>query len=281
MKFKPAYRNSYNLALPLIASASITCPLAANEVNLADKINLISQANINPSGISVSEQETNFSIPSWAKDPLPSPYPIPAEWIFGTQARSSQTKQSSTNYYRTSQIISPDGKFAAYSRLELQAEPELPQSQVNSVLFIENLQTGELEEINTQMYFIQLPEAASSILPGVMKILIPASWSKNGKYLLVRQLEGIFSSSDVSDVALVWDSNTSQIKPLLPLGVEYTTAVLLGWSSAESERILFRASILGEEPHTWAVYLNGQTVLAEDDQPLSITYGSIHKTNWI
>ena len=72
-----------------------------------------------------------------------------------------------------------------------------------------------------------------------------------------------------------------------PDHADYTTAILLGWSSANPERVLFRAGILGEEEWlNWSVALNGETAIAENtaavpaNQSNSIVYGQLLTRSW-
>ncbi|UBF25836.1 hypothetical protein K9N68_30550 [Kovacikia minuta CCNUW1] len=59
-----------------------------------------------------------------------------------------------------------------------------------------------------------------------------------------------------------------------------TTAVLLGWSCAAPEQVLFQAGNLGDEDwQVWAVDAKGQTFPAETDRP--ITFGQVVHNVWM
>ncbi len=116
-------------------------------------------------------------------------------------------------------------------------------------------------------------------MPGTFAILIPISWSPSSDRLLARQFEGMFSTSDASDYAVVWDRQQNQVMTLSPDGNDYTNAVLLGWSQTDPDRVLFRAGELGDERWpTWAVDMNGDTTLALEDEP--IIYGEVINQVW-
>ncbi|HEY9659083.1 MAG TPA: hypothetical protein V6C65_11570, partial [Allocoleopsis sp.] len=80
-------------------------------------------------------------------DPLNSPYPVPWNWVMATQDESDLSSNPRTRFYRTQALISPDGQYAAYSRIQMRVEPEFTRSRVSSVLFIENLKTRDLQTI--------------------------------------------------------------------------------------------------------------------------------------
>ena len=86
---------------------------------------------------------------------------------------------------------------------------------------------------------------------------------------------------------MIWDRSSNQTATISPDHVDYTTAILLGWSSANPERVLFRAGILGEEEWlNWSVALNGETAIAENPPSLtasqsnSIVYGQLLTRSW-
>lgn len=215
-------------------------------------------------------------------DPLNSPYPIPWNWILETHANVSSSKGSGIRFYRTPAVISPDGKYAAYSRIQIYVQPELYDSRVSSVMFVENLATGALKVVSASSPLANNPlkpnEAAD--MPGVISILIPVSWSNTGDRLLARQFEGEFSTSDASDYAVVWDGRLNRTTTIAPNNVEYGNAILLGWSRTNPGEVLFRAGELGDEQMPlWAVALNGKTVAArEQDQP--VVFGRTMKYSW-
>ncbi len=213
-------------------------------------------------------------------DPLDSPYPVPWNWVLDSHAQLTANGKSGFTYYRSPSLISPDGQYAAYSRIKMQAEPELFRSNVTSVMFMENLQTGDLMTINPSSPLANNTwyNEQENILPGAIAILIPVSWSEDGERILSRQFEGIFSTSEASDYAVVWDRDNNKTSTITPQ-VEYTNAVLLGWSGNSPEHILFRAGILGDEQWPmWAVNLDGDTALAGNDLPQ--VYGQYMNPIW-
>ncbi|ACK72640.1 conserved hypothetical protein [Gloeothece citriformis PCC 7424] len=229
----------------------------------------------------VSDVPPEFVQPNLTNDPLNSPYPIPWEWILKTQAEFTEKGVSGIRYYRSPSLVSPDGQYAVYTRVSFSVHPEMYRSRVNSVMFLENLQTGQLQIIRPDTPFGShfIPENEAELLPGLMSILMPVSWSKDGNYLLSRQFEGVFSSSEAFDSAVIWNRKTGATQLISPSNLEYTTAILMGWNSSHPEQILFRAGFLGDED--WplvSVTLDGQTVLASNDQ--SITYGRVTPSIW-
>jgi hypothetical protein len=218
------------------------------------------------------------------EDPLNSPHPVPWSWMMKTQQEYSQQGHSGLRYYRSPALLSPDGKYAAYSRIEMRAEPDLYASKALSVMFLENIQTGELQVIRAKSPIaLYLEEAGenSEEMAGVISLLMPVSWSEDGDRLLARQFEGAFSTSDVSDYAVVWNKETQESKTL---GVNAGTndvdaSILLGWSDTQPDQILFRSANLGEEAESiFSVGLNGKTILASDKE--AVTYGQLINRSW-
>ncbi len=223
------------------------------------------------SGNSTPEAAANPMNPSSEySDPLDSPYPIPWSWVMNTHAEVSSTQGSGLRYYRTPSLVSPDGQYAAYSRIQFQIRSQLHSSRVTSVMFLENLQTGNLEVVTASSPLANNPFDGNPEvqLPGVITMLVPVSWSELGDRLLARQFEGVFSSSTVSDYAVIWNRHLNQTKTVAPAQVNYSHAVLLGWSANNANHVLFRAGILGDENWPmWAVNPEGKTLLATDDRP--------------
>ena len=52
-------------------------------------------------------------------------------------------------YYRSVPVVSPDGRYAMYSRVQLEVRPEMYNSRVSSVLFIEDRQTQQLQVVTS------------------------------------------------------------------------------------------------------------------------------------
>jgi hypothetical protein len=218
---------------------------------------------------------------SEVNDPLGSPYPIPWNWIMSTYEKVSSTKGSGIRQYRTPAVISPDGQYAAYSRVQMQVQPELYKSRVSSVMFVENLQTGELRVISATSPLANTPKPNEEAdMPGIISVLVPVSWSSTGDRLLARQFEGGLSASDASDYAVVWDRQSNRATTIAPgQNVEYSNATLLGWSKANPNQVIFRAGELGDEKMPlWAVGMNGQTVAAIEDQP--VVFGRSMRYAW-
>jgi hypothetical protein len=214
-------------------------------------------------------------------DPLESSYPIPWNWITKTQSNFSKAQNSGLRYYRTPSLVSPDGQYAAYSRVQMEVASELYRCRVSSVMFLENLQTGELRVITASSPLAEhgLQDEEETDTTGTLSILMPVSWSEKGEQLLARQFEGVFSTSDATDFAVVWDRKTNKTTTISPEQVDYTNAVLLGWNPQKSGQVLFRAGMIGEEEWpVWSVASNGQTVLANQNEP--IIYGQQMDKIW-
>lgn len=265
----------------------------------ADQFNGLIEASLSsPIGASssvVSSSETSIEVPEEIapdmtelqlelgvqSDPLDSPHPIPWNWVLETQAELSNNNNFAPQYYRSPSLISPDGLYAAYSRIQMQVQPEMYRSRVTSVMFLENLQTGDLRTVTPSSPLADHPLSShqEANMPGVISIIIPVSWSPSSERLLARQFEGLFSSSDASDFAVIWDRKRNRTATVAPEQVEYSNAVLLGWSHSNPERVLFRAGELGDENWPlWAVDLNGYTALALEDEP--IVYGQVINQVW-
>lgn len=210
-------------------------------------------------------------------DPLNSPHPIPWGWVMANLAASGSNP---THYYRSHSLISPDGQYKAYSRIQMQVGMEFFQSRVNSVLFLENLKTGDLQAITATSPFAENPFVGdSSDLTGTISIVVPIGWSETGDRLLAREFESIFGSDIASDYALIWDRTANRASTIAPTRIQYTNAILLGWSQQHSDRALFRAGNMGETPWLlWAVDCEGDTLEAETDRPQ--TYGQVANSVW-
>ena len=262
------------LILPLVLLISYSPSTLAN-TDQADRF-IASNAKFTSysKSITVSESYSDSDGSVVEQDPLNSPHPIPWNWIMNTHAEFSTQGRSGLRYYRTPSLISPDGQYAAYSRIQMQVEPELFRSRVTSVMFIENLPTGDLQTITPSSPLASDLDNGNEEVQqlGKIAILIPISWSEEGDRLLLRQFEGFFNTSDASDYAVIWQRRNNTTINLTPSRVAYTNAILLGWSQTDPEQVLFRAGILGEEEWpVWSVDLQGQTVLASQDKP--IIYG--------
>jgi hypothetical protein len=184
-------------------------------------------------------------------------------------------------YYRSQSLISPDGDYAAYSRIQFQLSADFTQNRIASILFVENLQTGELQTITPAAPFADNPFVADAALnqPGTIAMLMPIAWSERSDRLLAREFESIFGSSLASDFAVIWERQSNRTYTLAPTQVQYSNAVLLGWSRSCPNHVLFRAGNMGDEDWPlYAVDTSGQTIDANQDQP--ITFGQIAGSVW-
>ncbi|GAB4384750.1 MAG: hypothetical protein Kow00121_48670 [Elainellaceae cyanobacterium] len=214
-------------------------------------------------------------------DPLDSPYPVPWSWVMTMLSERGSVPNPRLRYYRTQSLISPDGQYAAYSRIQMQLASEFTQSRVASVLFLENLTTGDLQTITATSPFADNPFVANAPAnqAGTIAILIPVAWSETGDRILAREFESIFGSDLASDFAVVWDRRTRSTHTIAPTQVQYSNAVLLGWSQSHPGQVLFRAGMMGDE--NWSLYavdVGGQTAYASNDQP--VTFGQIVNSIW-
>lgn len=217
---------------------------------------------------------TSSPAQSRSVDPLNSPYPVPWNWVTAIMSEKIASATPTFRYYRSPSLISPDGSHAAYSRMQFQVSADFTQNRIASILLVENLQTGELQTVTPAAPFADNPFVADAMLnqPGTIAMLLPIAWSEQGDYLLCREFESIFGSSIASDFAVIWDNNTNRSYTLAPTQVQYTNAVLLGWSRLYPRQALFRAGNMGEEGLLYAVDITGHTTRVTDDQPL--TYGN-------
>lgn len=218
-------------------------------------------------------------------DPLNSPHPIPWNWVMATLDTGSPEREPpchapKMHYFRTHSLLSPDGQYAAYSRIQMLAAPQVFQSKVSSILFIENLRTGNLQAITPTSPLANNPFAATEAEDlGGISIVIPISWPAAGDRLLAREFESIFCSDIASDYAVIVDCQNSRASTVCPTRTHYTTAILLGWSQNHPDRALFRAGSIGEDNwHLWSVAANGQTIQADEDEPL--TFGQSVNSVW-
>lgn len=218
--------------------------------------------------------------PSIQVDPLDSPYPVPWNWVMAMLSDRGAVPNPRFRYYRSQSLISPDGQYAAYSRIQLQLSSDFTQSRVASVLFLENLRTGDLQTVTAASPFADNPFVANAgDEAGTIAILIPIAWSESGDQVLAREFESIFGSDLASDFAVVWDRRSNRTYTIAPTQVQYSNAVLLGWSQTHPGQVLFRAGMLGNEDWSmYAVDVQGQTAYASNDQP--ITFGRVVNSIW-
>jgi hypothetical protein len=211
-------------------------------------------------------------------DPLNSPYPIPWNWVTSIAFGGNSGRYG---YYRSQSLISPNGQYAAYSRIQVQPAAHFTQSRVVSVLFVENLRSGSLQTILASSPFADNPFTAHAIPKeaGTIAVLIPIAWSETGDRLLAREFESMFGSGIASDFAVIWDSTTNKTQTLAPSHVQYSNAILMGWSQTHPDRVLFQAGMMGDPDwNFYTVNADGQTSLAKGDRP--VTYGQVTTNIW-
>jgi hypothetical protein len=218
-------------------------------------------------------------------DPIGSPHPIPWKWITATQEEIGSKGGSGVRHYRSIPVVSPDGKYAVYSRVQLEVKPQMYNSRVTSIMFVQDMQTKKLwvmastTPVSDPLLKVKAVKAESSEETdpsGKIGVLVPVSWSEKGDRFLARKFEGIFNAGDSTDSAVIWDRQKNHANTVAPVNEEdehEKIAVLLGWSKSQPDHVLFRAGELGEE--NWPlmqVTNDGKTVTTtEDDQP--ITFG--------
>lgn len=197
-----------------------------------------------------------------------------------TLTASSSVGSVPLHYYRSQSLLSPNGEFAAYSRIQMQVQPQYFESQVSSVLFLENLRTGDLQAITPDSPLADNPfvQGESPVL-GSISIVIPIAWSATGDQLLAREFESLFGSDLASDYAVMVDLRRKQVNTIAPTQIQYTTAVLLGWSQVYPEQALFRVSNLGDPiGQLCVVSASGETIAIQDDRP--VTFGQSVNSVW-
>lgn len=274
-------KQPYLVLLVLLLLIAHNSSAQAQQVNISVEANPSSASSSQPSMEVPEEIAPNMIEIGVQIDPLDSPHPVPWNWVLETNAQLSASNSFGLRYYRSQPLLSPDGEYAAYSRISMQGQPELYKSRVTSVMFLENLKTGDLRTITASSPLSDNPLSSSEVgdMPGTFAILIPVSWTPGSDRLLARQFEGIFNTGDASDYAVIWDRGKNRVTTVVPQGVNYSNAVLLGWSHIDPDRVLFRAGELGEE--NWPVLsvdIGGDTALAIEDEP--IVYGKLVNQVW-
>ena len=214
-------------------------------------------------------------------DPIDSPHPLPWSWIVEIQSRMLEPSTSQMFYYRSPALASPDGDYSAYTRMQVLRVAEPHQSQVSSLLFLENMETGSLQFLTATSPEMQhiLLQGADSQQPGMLSMLMPISWSEEGDRVLVRAFESIFSTDIAADYAIIWHRASNQVEHVIPTSAQYSNAVLLGWSQTYPGQILFQVGNLGDE--SWplmAMSEAGDYHMVAADEP--ITYGQTTATFW-
>jgi hypothetical protein len=222
-------------------------------------------------------------------DPIGSPHPIPWKWILANQEAIGSKGNSGVRYYRSVPVISPDGRYAVYSRVQMEIKPEMYHSRVTSVMFVEDRQTKKLRVMATTSQ-IKDPLLKASVSPpeqiredGQIGVLVPVSWSEKSDRFLARKFAGVFNTGDATDHAVIWDrqkNHTNTVAPSRHEDDHEKIAVLLGWSKNQPDHVLFREGEMGEEEWPLVqVATDGKTVNPTDaDQP--VTYGDKLSEIW-
>ncbi|MGI2901861.1 hypothetical protein [Tolypothrix sp. VBCCA 56010] len=213
-------------------------------------------------------------------DPIGSPYPIPWEWIQSTQEAMS-SKGGGVRYFRSRPVVSPDGRYAVYSRVQLEVKSQMHNSRVSSVLFIEDRQTKNLRVVSSTSYNRDalLNVKVSSPDPngeGTIGVLVPVSWSEKGDRFLARRFEAVFNTSDASDSAVIWDrqkNNTNTVAPSDGNEEHDKISVLLGWSKNQPDNVMFRTGELGDENWPLVTVSSDGKTGAATEVDLPTTYG--------
>lgn len=281
-KFKAAHIQSLigeNNSLP--KKVTVVKSLAATQIKPIVPILTESQPDLTTEIPDAEEPDESQAVPA---DPIGSPHPIPWKWIVETQETMGSKGISGVRYYRSIPVVSPDGRYLVYSRVQMEVKPEMHNSRVTSVLFVEDKQTKKLQ-VMASTTVVSDPligrHVASSSEPngtnGKIGVLVPVSWSEKSDRFLARKFEGVFNTSDATDHAVIWDRQKNQANTVAPAQKEdehEKIAVLLGWSKNRPDNVLFRAGEMGEEnwPLVQVDTTNGKTVNTTDaDQP--ITFG--------
>ncbi|MBD2357618.1 hypothetical protein H6G41_23890 [Tolypothrix sp. FACHB-123] len=261
----------------------LTQSLAATQVSPILKP---AQPNANTE-IPVSEQPGSEQA---ANDPIGSPHPIPWKWILATQEAIASQGGSGVRYYRSVPVASPDGKYVVYSRVRLEVKPQMYNSRVTSVLFVEEVKTKKLRVIASTSVLgdplLNVKQTQEAGQPeGTIGVLVPVSWSEKGDRFLARRFEGIFNTADATDRAVIWDSQNNQANTVSPVSESEDEhekiAVLLGWSKGQPDRVLFRAGQLGEEEWPLVqVAADGKIVNTNTNADQPITFGQKHTDVW-
>jgi len=218
--------------------------------------------------------------PSIQLDPINSPYPVPWTWVMAALSDRHTVANPKVRYYRSQSLVSPDGQYAAYSRIQVQLSQDFTKNRVASTLFLENLSTGDLQTITASSPLADNPFVSQDVSPdsGTIAILIPIAWSEESDRILAREFESIFGSDIASDFAVVWDRSANRTYTIAPQA-QYSNAILLGWSQSHPGQVLFRAGMMGNED--WPLYtvdVRGQTAYVSHDRP--ITYGQMVDSVW-
>jgi hypothetical protein len=213
-------------------------------------------------------------------DPLGSAYPVPWESLLQLHAQAQHENAQQTLAVRSPDLRSPDGRYIAYSRIQLESEPDFLASRAQSVLFLEDAHTRDLQTVIPRSPISQqlLAQSANpnqqgrNHLQGAVSMLVPVAWSSCGDLLLSRVFEAILSSEVLSDYGVVWDAKSRRVYTLSPTRVPHSHTILLGWSQSHPQQVLFKAGVLGDPDWPiWRVDLQGRTVA--DIEPSKVSLG--------
>jgi hypothetical protein len=223
-------------------------------------------------------------------DPVGSPHPIPWKWILATQD-SVGSKGGGVRFYRSMPVVSPDGKSAVYSRVQLEVKPEMHNSRVSSVLFVQDMQSKRLRvvastsSVRDPLMLTKVSSTERNENSGKIGVLVPVSWSEKGDRFLARQFVAIFNTADMTDHAVIWDRQRNRANTVTPAndsGPDHEKiAVLLGWSKSQPDHVLFRAGELGQE--NWPmvkVGTDGKTIGTTNDTDQPVTFGQKFTEVW-
>jgi hypothetical protein len=233
---------------------------------------LFSLVEFTPPGVAAPQQPA-LPVPAWVpEDPLASAYPMPWRWVWGLQTQAQRTRRAIRGTTQSPTLISPDGRYSVFSRVQVVVHRDYTRTQVSSTLHIRR-PGGALPVILRPLGQARVTQ------PGQILVLVPVSWSADSGQLLVRQVAGWFGSSEISDSALVWQSDGTGVRTVTPQAVAHTHSLLLGWSRETPTSILFETRLLGlERPSLWQVGLDGLTLSAREDEP--VTYGKPQGEVW-
>lgn len=298
------------LAPAKVQPDSVSEGLSTSQISLVEKLKAAKVQSLNSNKIYLSMDKSNSPSPQAAtivtpkykelpvveqseqtqqaqQDPIASPHPIPWNWIMTTHQTVTSKNGSGVRYYRSLPVVSPDGRYAAYSRVQLEVKPELYNSRVSSVLFLEDRQTGKLQVVSSTSRnmdtLINAKVSQDANGEGTIGVLVPVSWSEKGDRFLARKFEAVFNTSDATDRAVIWDrqsDRTNTISPAYDEQEHEKIAILLGWSKTQPNNVLFRSGEMGEEE--WpilAVSHDGSTDIAKDTDK-AVTFGEKVKEVW-
>ncbi|MEN9216444.1 MAG: hypothetical protein Q6K90_03860 [Gloeomargarita sp. HHBFW_bins_162] len=236
-------------------------------------ITLLFCESVRSSTAVASPRRPNLPVPAWVpEDPLQSAYPMPWRWVWGMQTQAQRIRRSLWGSTQSPTLVSPDGRYSVFSRVQILAHQDYTRTQVSSTLHIRQSGGG--------LPIVLRPLGQPKVLqPGQIWVLVPVSWSEDSRQLLVRQVSGWFGSSEISDSAVVWHSDGLGVRAVTPQAVAHTHSLLLGWSRETPTSILFETRLLGlERASLWQVSLDGLTLSAREDAP--ITYGQPQGETW-